>query len=81
MGKVKITKKTLWQAIIKMCIQCMGGNYWKDIRECSDETCPLRPYRPGGNLNPYSQKSHTRQDNVLGENLLETKKVEVRELP
>lgn len=55
MGKVRVSKKDLWQAIIKNCVNCVGGKYWSDIRFCEEkEGCPLWAYRPGGLLNPKS---------------------------
>ena len=34
------------EATAAFCRQCMGGNM-KDIEECTDQSCPLRPFRPG----------------------------------
>ena len=57
MPKVKISKKALWQAIRKHCLDCCGGSY-KEVEECTGGNtterekkgfyiCELFPYRLG----------------------------------
>jgi hypothetical protein len=57
MPKVKVSKKALWQAIRKNCLECCGGSY-KEVETCSggysaegnslgSYRCSLFPYRLG----------------------------------
>ncbi len=57
MPRVKVSKKALWQAIRKHCLNCCGGSY-KEIETCSGGyspegnplghyRCELFPYRLG----------------------------------
>ena len=43
-------KAELRKAIKEMCVHCMGGcsipGYQEEIRHCSADICPLKPYRP-----------------------------------
>lgn len=40
------TKKRIWQAIRKKCVDCSGG-YTLEANKCILEKCPLYPYRYG----------------------------------
>jgi hypothetical protein len=33
-------------AVKAHCLECVGGK-WKDLRECSSPSCPLKPFRMG----------------------------------
>jgi hypothetical protein len=37
------------RAIRAKCLDCAGG--MKEVRQCSNESCPLHPYRMGRNPN------------------------------
>ncbi|MBN1622395.1 MAG: hypothetical protein JW871_07385 [Endomicrobiales bacterium] len=46
MPKVKVTKKELWRAIRKQCLDCVCGSS-EAVRFCKDLNCSLYPYRLG----------------------------------
>ena len=46
MSKVTVPKKSLWEAIRKMCLKDMSGSTM-GVRECPSKDCPLYPFRMG----------------------------------
>jgi len=51
-GRVTISKSTLWKAIRKQCIECMGGQIGL-IDGCTSPKCSLFSFRMGSDQHKY----------------------------
>ena len=94
MAKVKVSKRTLWQAIRKCCLECVGGSP-QEVRTCSGGysaegnelehyRCPLFPYRLGRveqSNSSFKAQSTPLQEGVEGSGMHSDSEVVVEGIP
>lgn len=55
-------KQTPLKAIREFCLDCVGGKA-TDVKDCSSEICPLKPFRFG--KNPYTKRTMTEEQRQM----------------
>ncbi len=56
--RVRVSKKILWEAIRKQCVECMGGSM-SLIPGCTSKNCSLFPFRMGARQTLQNLKKDT----------------------